>query len=290
MSLSQPRPEQQHPVHPEGVEVVPRRVRFELDASVPKYWYDGSPYMTHFFNALSVLFPEGERFFIDSVRRYEQEIADPKTRKELKAFIRQEAQHGHQHQAYNDMMQAHGVDLARFDRGLKKLLGFVRRNAPHRIQIGMTICLEHFTAVLANQLLTRPDITDPMHPAVRPLWIWHAVEETEHKAVCYDAYEQTGGGYWNRALVMARVMFGFPISVFVIQSMLLARDGKLFAPRDWWRFMRFAWGRGGLLRAVWPEMKDFFRRDFHPWQMQNAELIEANLEVYGPYVVTRGAA
>jgi hypothetical protein len=143
---------------------------------------------------------------------------------------------------------------------------------------------------MANYMLTRPDITEPMHPAVRPLWIWHAVEETEHKAVCYDAYVESGGGYWNRVLVMARVMFGFPLSVFVLQAILLAKDRKLLAPRDAWRFVRFVWGRGGLVRSVWPDVKAFFRRDFHPWQMQNAQLIEATRDAYAPYVVSRSVA
>jgi len=70
--------------------IVPRRVRFDL-SRVPKYWHSESPFLTYFFMSLSIVFPEGERFFIDSVRRYEDRITDPRTRAEVRAFIRQEA-------------------------------------------------------------------------------------------------------------------------------------------------------------------------------------------------------
>ena len=45
-------------------------------------------------NALSTTFPDGERFFIDSVRNFQDQIKDPKLQKDIRAFIGQEANHG----------------------------------------------------------------------------------------------------------------------------------------------------------------------------------------------------
>jgi predicted metal-dependent hydrolase len=267
------------------VPVVCRRMKFDLDADVPRYWHSESAWITHFMSALSVLFPEGERFFIDSVRHYEREIDDPALEREVRAFIKQEAHHSHHHQAYNDRVTAQGLGLDRWDAFVGRILRFVRRVAPPKVQLAATIGLEHFTAVLANQLLTNEKLTRGMHPAVRPLWIWHAIEETEHKAVAFDVYQQVGGGYWTRVLMMARMMIGFPLILHIIQLSLVRRDRRLTDWRDALRFARFAWGRDGFLRAIWPELRAWYHRDFHPWQMDNRELIEAWRGEYGPHVV-----
>jgi predicted metal-dependent hydrolase len=257
-----------------GPEVVVRRMHFDLDERVPRYWHSGSPYITHFFNALSIVFPEGERFFIDSVRRFEKDVRDPRTRLDVRSFIRQEAHHGHQHELYNRILADNGVPVTRPEAFLRSALSFVRRHAPARMQLAATITLEHFTAILANQLLTNPRNTDGMHAAMRPLWVWHAIEETEHKAVCFDVYRDIGGSELQRVLMMARMMIGFPFFITCIQLFFVAKDRKLFDHRDLRRFLAFAWGPQGFVRAVWPEIKAYFRRDFHPWQADNRALID----------------
>ena len=56
-------------LHPEaGITV--RRMDFEF-REVPRYWADNDPHFTHLLNALSATFPEGERFFVDSVRLFQ---------------------------------------------------------------------------------------------------------------------------------------------------------------------------------------------------------------------------
>jgi len=255
-------------------------------AEATRYWHSDSPYITHFFTALSVVFPQGEKFFIDSVRRFEDRIVDPATREEVRGFVQQEAHHGHQHRLYNRLMsERYRLPLDRYDAALTRVLGFVRRWVPEKIQLAATIGLEHFTAILANQLLSNRAITDGMDSRMKPLWVWHAVEETEHKAVCFDVYQQVGGTYFQRVFMMARMMFGFPMVITAIQLSLLWRDGKLFDLRDALRFWRFVWGRCGFARAAWPEVKAYYRRDFHPWQEDNHALIEEWASEYGPFVV-----
>jgi predicted metal-dependent hydrolase len=267
------------------VPIVYRRMKFAVDQDVPRYWHSGSAWITHFMSALSVLFPEGERFFIDSVRHYAGEIDDPELAREVKIFVQQEAHHGHHHQVYNDLVTAQGLGLDRWDSFVKRMLHFVRRVAPPRLQLSATIGLEHFTAIMANQLLTNRELTMGMHSTMRPLWIWHAVEETEHKAVAFDVYTHVGGGYWMRVLMMARMMIGFPMIIHFIQLSLLRRDGRLGDWRDALLFARFAWGRGGFVRALWPDLRAWFKRDFHPWQLDNRGLIDEWQAEYAPHVV-----
>ena len=57
--------------------IVPReKLDFGLDGDIPKYWLDNDPFKTRFFDALSTLFPVGEKFFITCVRDFKDRIND----------------------------------------------------------------------------------------------------------------------------------------------------------------------------------------------------------------------
>lgn len=269
-----------------AIPVVVRRMHFALGENVPRYWHSNSPFLTHYFTALSILFPGGERFFIDSVHNFEAKIDDPELRVQVRAFVQQEAHHTTQHMIYNQMATQRGIPAERCERLIERVLRVVRKVLSRKAQLAMTVCLEHFTAVFANQLLANPKVTAGMHRDVKPLWLWHAVEETEHKAVAWEVYQRVCGSYWLRALIMARVMLGFPFAASAFQFVFLLADRKLFDFRDLARGMRFLWGRGGFIRSVTPELMAFYRRDFHPWQFDNRHLIGSRRHEYQPYVTT----
>ncbi|TAK84474.1 MAG: metal-dependent hydrolase, partial [Aquabacterium sp.] len=92
----------QHPI-------VPReKLDFGLDGDIPKYWLEGDAFKSRFFDAMSIFFPEGERFFITCVRDFRDQITDPQLLKEAKDFTRQEGQHGMVHRQFNDRLKAQG--------------------------------------------------------------------------------------------------------------------------------------------------------------------------------------
>ena len=96
-------------VHP----IIPReRLDFGLaDADIPKYWFGGDPFKTRLFDAMSLIFPPGERFFMTCVRDFRDQITDRQLLEEIKGFNRQEAQHSMVHNQYNDRLRAQGVDV-----------------------------------------------------------------------------------------------------------------------------------------------------------------------------------
>jgi hypothetical protein len=163
----------------------------------------------------------------------------------------------------------------------ERLLQLARRCLPAKTQLALMVSLEHFTAVFADLLLGQPRFTHGMHPEVRELWLWHAVEETEHKAVAFGVYQAVCGSYWLRILMMTRTLVGFPLGIAFFQLLLLWRDRTLFDPADLWRGLRFVWGRGGLVRSVLPQLLRFYRRDLHPWQHDNRHLVPAWVERSG---------
>jgi uncharacterized protein len=253
-----------------------RRVDFDFDPrTVPRNWYRGDAHLTTFWNALSLLFPEGERFFVESVRRFRDRIEDPAQRAEIDAFIGQEAMHGRAHRAFNEMVRERDLAVsAEAEAGLRRLLAFARRTLTPKGQLAITCALEHFTAILAEQLLEREDHRSAGHPSVQPLWTWHALEESEHKAVAFDVYEAVGGTYARRVVVMliaTAFFFGEAANVHV---RFLRAEGELWNVRGWLGAMSYFWIRPGLFRKLVPAYLDYFRPGFHPDDRDTRSLLE----------------
>ncbi|MFP6816624.1 MAG: metal-dependent hydrolase [Pseudomonadales bacterium] len=243
------------------------------DESTPRYWFGGDPFTTHFFNAISTTFPDGERFFIRSVRHYSDAIADPTLVAEVAAFAGQEARHSREHDSHVTLLIDQGYPGLRiFNRNLRTVTGWLNAHAP-RASLALTTAIEHVTAVVAHQILEQPDTwTGRMDPSMQRLWRWHAVEETEHKAVAYDVYQLAVGSVWMRRLAMADATVGFLAEVFFRHAYLLIKDRQM-RPSVLMRGFGVLFGRGGFIRVLWTPLMEFWRRDFHPWQIDNTALL-----------------
>jgi predicted metal-dependent hydrolase len=264
---------------PQGVEIKPRRMKFAYGDSTG-YWASDDPVLTRFMEALSMLFPEGERFFVESVLRYKDQIVDPVLQKQVTAFVAQEGMHAAEHHKYN--VRAAGPALAeRFE----SIAGHLRHPGARRIlspinRLAVTVALEHFTAIMADELLRNPAYTSLMDPEHAKLWLWHAAEETEHKAVAFDVYQAVGGGYLRRAIVMQVTTFLFVLASIRLLVGLLVKDREEGRPRRKSSFFRLAFISPGFFRKVFPAWLDYFRPGFHPWQRDNSDLIVSWKERY----------
>lgn len=247
---------------PKGASYPVRKPALKLDAS-PRYWADNNALLTWHMNVLSSAFPDGERFFVDSVRAFRDQISDPRLRREVAAFIGQEARHAEQHERLNGIV---GARAKRLERRVAKLAGNLRKIFPKRWQLGATACCEHFTATWAATLLRNRDLLDSMQDAqMRKLWAWHAIEETEHKATAFDVYRQTGGSEALRIGLMPLttvVLMGYIILLPLVIEM--ARDGQLANPREVMRGLKKLVGPKGFYPATVREYLDWYRPGFHP--------------------------
>jgi len=268
---------------PVGVEISPRNREFDIDAALATDWAGGSPFITACYNALSITFPAGEKFFIDSVRHFAGQITDPKLQQEIRGFCGQEGFHRREHQRYNESLcRQRGYDLQRLEGRITRRISWVSQVFSPARQLAATAGLEHITAIFAEQLLGQPKWTAAMPAAMRDLWRWHALEETEHKAVAFDVYKAVGGseGIRRRALTIG--------SLHLIAHMLHGAIDMLRHDRQLWklRTLRDAWtfllSSNGLLRATWPAYKQYFAADFHPWRHgDNHELLARSLSELG---------
>ncbi len=255
-----------------GIEV--RNVRFDIDDDVPRHWHGGRRSVTLFFDNLSIFFPAGERFFIASVNAHRDAIDSDELRAQVRDFCAQEAVHTREHIRYNDMLARHDVPTEKMDGRVARLLRFVRKVTPKRFQLAATCALEHFTALMAHLLLSDPRVLEGAHPSMAALWRWHAAEENEHKAVAYDVYQRAGGNYFERCGVMIVATIVFWAKVFEHQVRLMHRDGILWSPREWARLAKFVFWSPGWAVKLAPMYLQYFKPGFHPWDLDNRDLLD----------------
>ncbi|MDK9558488.1 metal-dependent hydrolase [Marinobacter sp. M216] len=268
---------------PDNVTIRPQRMGFEFDVRVPRYWVDNNYLISHTMNALSVLFPEGEQFFVDSVRAFRSQIQDPRLKDEVRGFIGQEAMHSLEHIAMNRHVRDQGMPVEAMEKDLKVLLDVVRL-LPKRHQLAVTCALEHITAMMADMLLERDDVREDMDESMRPLWVWHAIEETEHKAVAFDVFQQAGGTYAERVVyqLVSTGVLGVVATWFTGRMML--NDRGNFSVRAAATGMWRMWGINGSFSSLIPAWLEYFKPGFHPWDKDNSDLIARFKEEIQQYI------
>lgn len=245
-------------------------------AATPDYWFDNDPFLSMFFTAFSASLPDGEKQFIHSVRLFQDRITDPVLREEIRAFIGQEAHHAKEHDALNRMMADKGYSIPRIEKRMRRLFQWFRDNQPPEQQLANTVCAEHFTALMADYMLSKaPENLGKMDPAMRNLWAWHAIEEAEHKAVAFDVYKQEVDDTWllRRTMVLLTVSIMAHTTYDAIQ--LLKEAGELRNLRSWRKGLGFLFGPKGMMASMAKDYFDFYRADFHPWQHDNRKALAA---------------
>lgn len=248
--------------------VVRTNLDFKLD-EIPRYWFGGDPFLTRMFDALSLTFPDGERYFIQSVRLFRDKITNPDLQKRVADFIRQEAQHGIAHEKMNQVMKQQGMPVDQFIQRLNKIFKFELEKRSPQYNIAMTAAAEHMTALMAETFYAYKDTLREAHPYVRALFAWHAIEEMEHRDVAFDVMKQVGDVPENlRKFTLAwtsALMIGFTI---YRANVMLKHDG--FSPLQRlqmnWKGLPWFFGRDGILTRMGPQYRDWFKKDFHPSQ------------------------
>ena len=166
--------------------VAPRDIRFDLETARQGHWLGGDPVGTAVFNALSLTFPDGERMFMDAVKAYRDRLTG-KLAQDARGFIAQEAIHSREHHQLNSLIDRDRYPVAEIEETIRGRVKMARERGPMAMLIS-TIALEHFTAMMAEMHARHRNLFGTTDPEIEKLWRWHAVEETEHKAVAYDVF------------------------------------------------------------------------------------------------------
>ncbi|WP_180017135.1 MULTISPECIES: metal-dependent hydrolase [unclassified Acinetobacter] len=247
-------------------------VRSNLDfklSEIPRYWFGGDPFLTRMFDALSLTFPDGERYFIQSVRLFHDQIKDPDLQKRVADFIRQEAQHGIAHDKMNNLMREQGMPVDQFIQRLNYMMDYDLKNRSPEYNIAVTAAAEHLTALMAETFYGQKDTLRNAHPFVRAMFAWHAIEEMEHRDVAFDVMKDVAKTpEWLRQytlLITTLLMFGFTI---YRANVMLKHDGFSSLQRLQMNIRGLPWffGKKGTLTRMGKQYRDWFKKDFHPSQ------------------------
>ncbi len=272
---------------PSNLTITVRDLRFGRGGKQKRWWMGGDAVATAWHNALSATFPRGEAFFIESVKAF-REGTPPELEAAIRAFIIQEVNHSREHIAFNKAAVEAGYDLSRIDAHVTEMLEMTQ-GRPQIVNLAATMALEHYTAMMAKQLLSNPRHLAGADPELAALWRWHAIEEIEHKGVAYDTWLNATKDWsrrkrWQVKSIMMLVITQNFIAHRIRDSLdLLAQDGlsgwKIKARLFWYLF-----GAPGVLRQIFPAWLSYFLPGFHPWNHDDRALIagaEAELKVAG---------
>jgi uncharacterized protein len=257
--------------------IKPRSMDFDLEG-LPRYWMAELPVPTAIGNALHLIFPMGERFFVRAVRHYMGDIDDATLREQIRGFFGQEGRHAHEHEEVFEKLRAQGYDIDRF-LALYKRIAFdtIERISPPALRLSVTAALEHYTAIMAEGALGHQGTLEMVHPKMQKLLRWHAAEEIEHKAVAFDVLKQVHPSYLLRMAGMA-VATTVLVAFWVMGTTMLLRQEKDLSLREIARQLFRTQQREPIIRRVFIRgIREYLRPSFHPWDNNNLEMARKNL-------------
>jgi predicted metal-dependent hydrolase len=261
-----------------------RRIRFDYPTgALERHYVDGDLVMSHLVAVLSAMFPEGEDFFVRTVRHYADRITDPELKEQVAGFTGQEVTHGREHRALNERLQQMGYPTRRIDRMVKRDLAQAQRRMPPIVCLAITAALEHYTAALAETLLTDERAQALLGDSeVRSMLLWHALEESEHKAVAFDVFRAVGGTEQVRIRTMRMINISFLLGVIGNTVVSMLGDRATYHPIRTARSIAALRHSPFLSRKLIRRIRDYNRVGFHPDDNDNSELIERwTAELFG---------
>jgi len=269
---------------PTDLTITPRDRRFGRGIAQKRWWLNNDPVASTFHDALSITFPIGEAFFCDSVKAF-RDGASPKLAAEIRAFVQQEVMHSREHVAFNKRVAEAGYDIAGLEQIVVESMALTK-GRPEILNLAVTMALEHYTAMMAHEMLNNPKTFGGADPEMAAMWKWHAVEEIEHKGVAYDTWLHATRDWtrWKRwkvkSIMMLVVTKNFWSKRWTSTLELLRQDGIT----GWKAKRALAWylfGSPGVLRRIFPAWVSFFLPGFHPWNHDDRALIAKVDSEYG---------
>lgn len=247
---------------------VRRHFNFNLN-DMPRFWFRNDPFLTRMFDALSLTFPDGERYFIQSVRPFRDKITDPALQQRVAEFIQQEAQHGIAHEQMNQVLRHQGMPIDTFISRLRAHFDRMLKQYSPQYNLAITAASEHLTALMAETFFKHKHTLEDVHPYARALFAWHAIEEMEHRDVVYDVMQHVGNVSETQRKLALLTTSILMVGLSMWRCNIMLQHDEF---NRWQRLQMFAkglpWflGKRGKLSAMRAPYLSWFNKDFHPSQ------------------------
>ncbi|WP_228136121.1 metal-dependent hydrolase [Acinetobacter brisouii] len=257
-----------------------------------RYWMGNSAGLTYAMLALSAMFPAGERFFIQSVRKSRQNPKakhDINLQQQITNFIAQEAIHTREHINFNQYFLINETCIAELeqktDEAIQLLSLFVSELlgkfgiSKQESDLFLTAALEHCTATISAQFLKSPKFNQLIQdPEILKFWVWHAIEEMEHKNVAFDLLESISKDSKKydvlRAMTYIFGLSGLSLCYGYCLLYMFIKDNKINYINVLNDIYQYSISPSkGILFASFKEIAAFLRPDFHPNQANHEELV-----------------
>ena len=179
--------------------------------------------------------------------------------------------HSKAHAEFNAAWRSEDYNLDRFQAWLARKDDYVKNLHP-KIQLAITCAFEHFTALLGGYILRHPEVLATLDEDAAKLWVWHAIEEIEHRAVAFDVYQAVYGDDKIRRMIMRSVTTGFASLTLYSATRLFLQDKKKSLPKVGGNIFGF-YLLGKMFLQLAPEYLAYFKTDFHPSEIDYTKLI-----------------
>jgi predicted metal-dependent hydrolase len=272
-------------------DIIPRDIRFGILDNPTRHWLDGDFHKTALIDGLSIFLPEGERYFIRSLKHYAGKLGDAKLKAEINGYAVQEAFHTREHEEYNRALAKLGYDVEKMEAPVLKTL---RSDKIPIFRLAVTCAIEHLTATLSTVTLRNPQFLENASPAYRRLWMWHALEELEHKAVALDVLAAATKNYSPFKRYMLRTLAFNAVCINFL--MITLRNLKLFAevdgiktgPRFWLKLLWVTFIAPGYWRKCAPLVLKYYMPGFNPLNKDDNALIRKGRDwLYAEFLALR---
>ncbi|USA47884.1 metal-dependent hydrolase [Acinetobacter sp. C26M] len=226
---------------------------------------------TAYFAALSIFLTYGEDLVIETARYHRDFIDDPILKQRLTSLIGQEAIHSKLHNEYNEIMIPNDVPVRLYRFLAEQVFNYTFLKFPQPLKLSLMAGIEHFTAVLAEFGMKHEYIfqySDDEKACA--LWMWHMLEESEHKDIAYDTYQVLSGNYALRILgfFLAFITIGVGVGAGGLFLPFFRRPSNLIN-LSFWKEAGASWSvlfslKDGMFGSTLPHIFDYLRPDFHP--------------------------
>ena len=258
-----------------------RHMKFDFDPKLidPKF-YMNAELASAYFASLSIFLTRGEDLVIDTARYHRDFITDPLLKQRVTSLIGQEAIHSKMHEELNDAFLELDlpVKLFRFLAGYVFEYGFER--LPQPMKLSLMAAIEHFTAVLAEYMMNHEEIFfRSQDEKQRAIWMWHMLEESEHKDIAFDVYQTLSNNYALRiaGFFPALITILMLISAASILVPFYRKPSNLVSLKYWKEIpynFRLIFGlKDGVYGSTLGHIFDYLRPDFHPNDHDTSEFL-----------------
>ena len=252
-----------------------RKLLIDLTTPFEQRWNGGDAFRSAFFNALSMSFPVGEQYFMDSVRAGLKTLHDSEREKlanEVQGFVGQEATHRRIHGLFNGHLERQGFTNELERRAALRLKQNAHRDV--RVHVGATAATEHLTAIFADWMLSHPAALQGAEPRLQTLWLWHSAEESEHRSTAFDLYKAMKGSEEWRIKLFRYITITFLADVTRQTVRNLWHDGSLFHWSTWRSGYALLLSRDGMFRGNYRLWRGYMAPDFHPRQQDDSRSVQ----------------